>query len=176
MRILKWLGIVVVVLAVVFVGGAYLMPREVEVARSIDIQKPAAEIYPHVSALKAAEAWSPWLGRDPNVQLVYSGPEMGVGNKLVWASEDPQVGNGSQEIIAADPDKMVQTALDFGPMGTATAQFDLVEDSVATTVTWGFKTDLGMNPMARWMGPMMDGWVGADYELGLANLKALVEN
>lgn len=40
MRILKWLGIVVVVLAVVFVGGAYLMPREVEVARSIDIQKP----------------------------------------------------------------------------------------------------------------------------------------
>ena len=34
---------------------------------------------------------------------------------------------------------------------------------------------MGMNPMGRWMGLMMDGMVGADYDQGLANLKALVE-
>ncbi len=175
MRIVKWLIGIIVVLAVVFVGGAFFMPREVTVARSIEIDKPAAEIFPHVNALKAAEGWSPWLGRDPEVQLTYSGPEEGVGNKLVWASEHPQVGNGSQEIIASEPDKMVQTALDFGPMGSAVAQFDLVEAGGKTTVTWGFETDLGNNPMARWMGTQMDKWVGGDYETGLANLKALVE-
>jgi len=32
-----------------------------------------------------------------------------------------------------------------------------------------------MNPMGRWMGLMMDGWVGPDYETGLSNLKSLVE-
>ena len=44
-----------------------------------------------------------------------------------------------------------------------------------TEVTWGFETDLGMNPVGRWMGLMMDSWIGADYEAGLARLKALVE-
>jgi hypothetical protein len=34
---------------------------------------------------------------------------------------------------------------------------------------------MGVNPVGRWMGLMMDRWVGADYERGLANLKALVE-
>ena len=42
-------------------------------------------------------------------------------------------------------------------------------------MTWGFESDLGMNPMARWMGLMMDSLVGGDYEQGLANLKDLVE-
>ncbi len=175
MRILKWILGIVVLLAVVFVGGGFLMPREVAVARSIEIEKPAAEIFPYVNALQAGEAWSPWLGRDPEVQLTYSGPDAGVGNKLVWASEHPQVGNGIQEIVASEPDRMVQTALDFGPMGSAMAQFDLVEAGGKTTVTWGFETDLGNNPMARWMGTQMDKWVGGDYETGLANLKALVE-
>ena len=44
-----------------------------------------------------------------------------------------------------------------------------------TKITWGFDSDLGMNPIARWMGLMFDSWIGADYETGLANLKNLVE-
>ena len=175
MRLLKWLLGIVVLLAIVFLAGAYLLPREVTVARSIEIDAPAAEIFPHVNSMQATEAWSPWLARDPGVRLAYSGPEAGVGNKMDWASDNPQVGTGSQEVIASTPDSHVSTALDFGPMGTATASFDLVEAGAATTLTWGFVSDNGMNPMARWMGLMMDGMVGADYEAGLANLKALVE-
>ena len=57
----------------------------------------------------------------------------------------------------------------------AVANFELVESDGKTAVTWGFETDLGSNPMARWMGLMMDSWVGGDYEAGLSNLKALVE-
>jgi len=40
---------------------------------------------------------------------------------------------------------------------------------------WNFRTDLGMNPIARWMGLGMEGWVGGDYEKGLATLKAQIE-
>jgi hypothetical protein len=60
-------------------------------------------------------------------------------------------------------------------MGTALAAFDLVETDGKTTVTWGFTTDMGNSPMGRWMGLMMDSWVGGDYETGLTNLKSLVE-
>ena len=34
---------------------------------------------------------------------------------------------------------------------------------------------MGARPAGRWLGLMMDNWVGADYERGLSNLKALVE-
>ena len=98
-----------------------------------------------------------------------------MGAKLDWTSDHPQVGNGTSEITASEQDRKVVNALDFGDMGTALASFDLVESGGKTTVTWGFQSDLGNNPMARWMGLMMDRWVGGDYETGLSNLKAVVE-
>ena len=175
MRILKWILGILVVLVVVFVAGAFLLPKNVEVARSIEIDAPAADVFPHVNSLKAGETWSPWLGRDPEVQLAYSGPEAGVGAKLDWTSDHPQVGNGTSVITASEADKMVTNEMDFGDMGTASASFELVEAGGKTTVTWDFQTDLGNNPVARWMGLMMDKWVGGDYETGLSNLKAVVE-
>ena len=75
-----------------------------------------------------------------------------------------------------EPDSKVETALDFGDQGTATATFDLEPEGSETKVTWGFSTDLGFNPVARYFGLMFDSWIGADYEAGLANLKALVED
>ena len=175
MRFIKWLFGIIVVLSIVFVAGAFLLPKEVAVARSIEIDAPAEQVFPHVNSLKAGAEWSPWLDRDPDVQLAYSGPDEGVGAKLDWTSDHPQVGNGSQMISASVPNEKVTTELDFGDMGTAVANFDLVENNGKTQVTWGFETDMGNNPVGRWMGLMMDSWVGGDYEAGLANLKALVE-
>jgi hypothetical protein len=175
MRILKLLIGIVLLLALIIGVGGMLLPRDVTIARTIDINAPADQVFPHVNAMQATEAWSPWLDRDPNVQLTYTGPDAGVGNKLQWASDDPQVGNGTQEITASDPGKQVTTALDFGDMGLAKAQFLLNETNGVTTVTWMLDTDMGAGPIGRWMGLMMDKWVGGDYETGLQNLKSLVE-
>ena len=139
------------------------------------IDAPAEQVFPYVNSLQKTEEWSPWLDRDPDVKLTYSGPESGVGNTLVWESENPQVGNGRQEITLSQENERVETALDFGPMGEANAFFALLGEGDATDLTWGFTSDMGMNPMSRWMGLMMDKWVGGDYETGLAKLKAVVE-
>lgn len=170
-RLLKYL--VVIVLALVAVS--YLLPRQVSVARSIEIDASASDVFAHVNGLKAGADWSPWLGRDPEVELVYSGPETGVGSKLEWTSEHPQVGNGKQEIVESVENERVVTALDFGGQGTAMAAFTLIEVEGKTSVTWDLETDMGMNPVGRYMGLMMDKWIGGDYEVGLANLKALIE-
>ncbi len=175
MRFLKRVLIGIVGLVVLLVVVAYALPREVMVERSVIIDAAPAKIFPHVNSLKANEAWSPWLDRDPDVVMVYEGPEEGVGSKLTWTSDHPNVGNGSNVIIASDPDRRVDTALDFGDMGTANAWVTLDQAGEGTEVKWGFATDLGMNPVARWMGLMMDNWVGADYQDGLNRLKALVE-
>lgn len=175
MRILKWILIVVATLAAVVVIGGFLLPREVTVTRTVEIDAPAEAIFPHVNSLKATQAWSPWLSIDPDVAVTFDGPEAGVGAKMAWRSDDPQVGQGTQEITASTDGQSVETALDFGEMGTATARFDLVAAGDATQVTWGLYLDMGAGPVGRWMGLMMDGFVGGDYERGLANLKSLVE-
>lgn len=164
--------LLIIVLAVLI---SFALPRVVSVERSTVIGAKPSDIFPHVNALRASEAWSPWLGRDPEVMLIYEGPEAGVGNGLVWSSDHPQVGKGRQVITASDPDARVEMALDFGAQGSAEAYFTLDAVDGGTEVVWGFSTDTGYNPIARWMGMMMDGWVGADYEMGLSNLKRLVE-
>ena len=163
------------ILAVVLVAVAFLLPSEVSVSRSTLISAPADKIFPYVNSMQATQAWSPWLSRDPNVEMTYEGPEQGVGNTLRWTSDQPDVGNGIQVITSSIQNKRVETALDFGPQGLAAAYLDLKPVEGATEVTWGFDTKLGMNPFARWMGLMFDSWIGADYEVGLANLKALAE-
>jgi len=176
MRFIKRILLILLVLVLVLVGGSYLLPGKAEVSRSITIDAPAAAIFPYVNSMQQTEAWSPWLSRDPETKLSYSGPESGVGNTLNWSSEHRQVGSGSQEIIESVENQRVRTALDFGSMGTANASFTLQPEGDATSVTWGFESDLGLNPISRWMGLMMDKWVGGDYERGLSNLKTLVES
>ncbi len=170
-RLIKYL----IALVIILVAVAFLLPREVSVDRSIAITAPASQVFPHVNSLKAFAVWSPWADYDPDMAVIYSGPDAGVGNRMDWTSTEQNVGSGSQVITESVENEKVVTALDFGQMGTASASFTLVQSGATTTVTWGFVTDLGLNPFARWMGLMMESWVGADYEKGLARLKIASE-
>jgi len=173
---LKRIFIGVVVLVGIAVAGAFLLPRNVHVRRSIEIAAPAEVIFPLINSPRQFNEWSPWARLDPNIKTTYSGPESGVGAKMEWQSDDKNVGSGTSEITASRTNKMVRTSMDFGDMGAAEAFFIIQKPKDdKTTVIWGFNTDLGMNPIARYMGLMFDGWIGKDYETGLANLKQLAE-
>ncbi len=176
MRLIKRIVYSLILTVLVMIAISFVLPGTARVSRSITIDAPPDAIFPYVNSMQLTEQWSPWLARDPETRLAYSGPDAGVGNKLAWTSDHPQVGSGTQEIIESIEGQLVRTALDFGSMGKATASFTLQPEGAETQVTWGFESDLGLNPMARWMGLMMDKWVGADYETGLANLKTVVEN
>ncbi|MEZ5716530.1 MAG: SRPBCC family protein [Paracoccaceae bacterium] len=175
LRFLKRLLGLVVVLVLLAVAVAYLLPRDVQVSRSITIDAAPERVFPLVDSLKETPNWSPWLGLDPEVRLAFTGPEAGVGNRLDWRSDHPQVGSGMQIITASTPDSHVGFDLDFGNMGKATGAFDLAPAGTGTRLTWSFRTDMGLNPVARWMGLMMDRWVGTDFERGLVSLKRLAE-
>jgi hypothetical protein len=168
------LGILIGIL-VLLAAGAYLLPREVVVTRSAVINAPPSAVFPWVNSLQKTAEWSPWMGLDPAMKVTFEGPEAGVGNVMSWVSAKPEVGSGRQEITASTPETRVESALDFGDMGTALASFDLAPEGTGTKVTWGLVSDMGNNPVGRYMGLMIDRWVGADYEKGLASLKAKVE-
>ncbi len=167
--------IALAVLAAGFVGGSQLLPRVAAVSRSIEIAAPPAKVFALLNGYRRFNEWSPWAGRDPAAKYTYAGPDSGKGARMSWTSEKDDVGSGSQEIVEAIAGKLVRTRLDFADMGTADAAFTLEPAGSGTRLTWGFSTDLGSNPMQRWMGLMFDRWIGADYEAGLAKLKTVAE-
>ena len=170
-KILKTVFIVLAVLVLV----SLLLPREIVVARSLIMEAPAEKIFPLVNSPKRMNQWSPWVLRDPEMVLTYSGPETGTGAISTWKSKTE--GAGSSEIIESKPNLLSVASLDFGSQGKAKASIALRPlQKGRTRVSWGFTSDTGYNPIMRWMGALFfDGWIGKDFEQGLQNLKKLVE-
>jgi uncharacterized protein YndB with AHSA1/START domain len=172
-KALLWIFYGFLGLFLVAVGGGFALPGEVTVARSAVMAAPPAEVFAVVSDLNRSKDWTPWMALDPKMKVEITGPA-GIGQKLTWSSDDPNVGKGTQETVGFEQDKQVVAALDFGDMGKATATVQLSPEGDGTKVTWMFNSKLN-NIFERWLGLMFDRWIGADFEKGLSNLKAYVE-
>lgn len=172
--VIKAFVFVLVALIVVAVGGAYLIPAETVVQRQVVIKAPPDKVFAIVGDMRRFNEWSPWAELDPATAYTFEGPASGVGQKMKWTSNNPSVGTGSQTVTEHITNSKISTALDFGDMGQAQASVLLVPVGGDTGVTWGFKTT-ATGVVDRWMSLMFDRWIGADYEKGLARLKAVAE-
>ncbi len=163
-------------IAILVVIGLFL-PASVQVERSVSIDAPAEVVYAVVSDLRRFNDWSPWYELDPEASYTISEPASGVGATFAWESEDPSVGSGSQQIIALQENRLVRVSLDFGAQGVAVASYEMQAlGEQSTRITWSMETDFGYDLVGRYVGLMIDDWVGRDYEKGLARLKTLVES
>ena len=152
-----------------------LLPSSARVERSILIDAPANEIFPHLNSMRAFHAWSPWSDIDPETQYQFQGPEQGIGARMTWESGNDQVGQGSQEIIDSVSDQRVEMRLEFGDEGGSNATFLLEPEGRATRVRWQFSTVFGWDLFGRYVGLMLDSMIGASYNKGLKDLKTRVE-
>lgn len=175
MRLLRVLLIALAILAVVVLAAGLFLPKQVHAERSIVIDAPPAAVYDVIGSMRRFNEWSPWFERDPNAHYEFSGPDHGVGSRMTWASDQGDVGSGSQEIIAADPGRSVTTRLDFGDEGGANAQLSIAPQGTASKVTWSFDASFEDDYFGRYFGLVLERLLGPDYEEGLANLKRVVE-
>ncbi|MEL7536155.1 MAG: SRPBCC family protein [Pseudomonadota bacterium] len=176
-----WVRRLVIVLtllvAAVLVYGLTL-PDTTRVERTITIDRPAATVFAQLNDFRRFQLWSPWADKAPEVTTVeFSGPERGVGAVMRWESESPEVGSGQQTITVSEPHSRIETALVFDEFGENTAGYNLTAaPGGGTEVSWWFYQEHGWNLAGRLIGSMLDEWVGADYETGLARLKTLAES
>ena len=175
MRALKTILIILVALGVLVLVLALAGPGAYRVERSTTIVAPSGDVYPHVSHLARMKDWGPWQEMDPEQVQTLTGTDGMVGATWYW--EGKVVGKGSQTITELEQDRSVRSDLHFVEPMEYHAKVDLgLEDmGDSTRVTWVMHGENGF--MGRIMGMFMDmdKMIGPDLEVGLANLKSLVE-
>jgi effector-binding domain-containing protein len=172
----------IVIATFIFLTIGLLLPSNVNVERSVLINRPASTVFVLLNSFRTFRAWSPLAVRDPDAEYVFSGPSAGVGARMDWQGDPRQVGNGWQEIIESAPFERISMQLDFENQGRAVSYFNIDDRQTAALLTWGFEANLVEGQgffgglLARYFGLFFDQWIGTDYEQGLANLKAYAES
>ncbi len=152
-------------------------PDTFVVQRSVTIKSPPAPIYPLIADFHKWTTWSPYEKMDPKMERKYEGNESGTGAKYVWEGNE-KAGAGTMQITEATAPSRIVIKLDFSKPfeGHNIAEFKLEpHGDDETTVTWSMSgpSPLMMKVVGMFMN--MDQMIGNDFEVGLDNLKNVVE-
>ena len=177
MKILKWIVIILVVIVGLFLVYNATQPDHIAVEESIIIDAPPSMVFEEISDYNNWKKWSAWDKLDPNMTQEYTGEPGTIGYTNTWKSNVQEVGNGKQEIVEVEKDKMLKSKMNFeGWDADNFATFTLEEvEGGKTKVTWdmdGAKTPFFMNFMNGFMQPT----IVKSYKSSLASLKETVES
>lgn len=179
MNTFKNIGIAVFVVVFLLLAVGVLLPSKRHLERSIMIDAPASLVFGQINNFRNWQNWSPWMDIDPDASVTYEGPEEGLGSTMIWTSENPQVGKGSQRIVVSNPHRRIVTRLTFeGWDGEATASWQLEHTQQAankTHITWTNDSDNRGNLLYKYMDIMIYAKLGNQYARGLQKLKKHVE-
>lgn len=158
------------------VAVAAFQPGQFDVQRSLAIAAPPAALFEQVNDPRKFDVWNPWAKLDPNMKKTYSGPATGVGSVASWQG-NRDVGSGSATIIETKPAELVRQRMDWRePMeGTSTVDFTFKPEGNGTLVTWRMHGPNNFFGKVMCLFMSMDKMIGGQFEIGLANLKALAE-
>lgn len=115
---------------------------------------------------------------DPNMKKEFRGTDGTVGFVYSWDSENKNVGKGEQKVSSIVEGERIDFNLLFIKPFEGIATANMSTDSVSennTKVKWGFKSSMPypMNTMLLFMN--MEEMLGKDLEIGLDNLKTVLE-
>jgi uncharacterized membrane protein len=156
---------------------SFVLPSSWEVAREIQIHAGAGEVHRVVADLETWAHWFPW-GRsvDPGVKMDVGAPARGNGARLAW--NGPQVGDGSLEVSFEDPAKGLWFGLARrGDRERIKGVFQYEElDGSSTMVKWTLRSEVGFDPIERYVALMRTYTMGPDLVDALERLKRQVES
>ncbi|MCW8869498.1 MAG: SRPBCC family protein [Proteobacteria bacterium] len=179
MRVFKYLFFALLFLLIGFyLYGLFVLKDEVTVSRDIVIERPTKTVYKTVNSMHNFNQWSPWPKMGPDASFTFQGPEYGVGSQMTW-SGNQSIGSGVQTIVETVENQKVKTKTLFKSKDNAvsytTYQLTPIDDD-STRVEWIYETNFEGDILGRYVGSMLDGMLGPQYEQGLQKLKEVVES
>ena len=79
------------------------------------------------------------------------------------------------QITESNPSRHIDLAVNFNGLD-GTSYYEVVPSGSGSKVTWGFGFESGTSPLKRWKGLLLDRYVGAEFNDGLAKLKDRIES
>ena len=150
--VIKAIVFFIVGLTVIFYGGAYMLPGEARVERSIDIAASPDKVFAIAANLRRVPEWSPWIEVDPQTKFTFEGPEQGVGQVMRWTSNNPMVGSGTLTLTEASPNaRLCHQAPSMQASEPPAATMTFAPEGAGTRVTWVFQSSLP-GVIDRWAG------------------------
>jgi hypothetical protein len=146
------------------------------VERSVRVAAPADRVYAEIADFRNWPHWSPWEDVDPALERTYSGSESGVGAVYAW-SGNRRAGRGRMEILEANAPSHVRIDLVFEKPFKARndTAFTIAPSGSGAQVTWTMTGRRTLATKVIGIFRSMDSFLGPDFERGLAQLKATVE-
>jgi uncharacterized protein YndB with AHSA1/START domain len=151
------------------------MAKDFHISRSTQIAAPAERVHALINDFHEWQKWSPWEGRDPQMERTYAGPESGVGATYAWRGNS-QAGQGRMEIVESEPNHVAIDLVFAAPMrATNRIDFTLTPGADSTGVEWAMTgpQNIVMRVMGRFFS--MEKMVGPDFQKGLAQLRSVAE-
>ncbi|MDB4293465.1 GyrI-like domain-containing protein [Maribacter sp.] len=174
MKILKYILLLVLILAVGLAIYAAMQPDAFEVKRTRVLNAPVEVVYNNVSDYKNWEAWLPWKEQDPAMTLSYGDQTQGQGASYSWSGSD---GDGSMKMVEAKPNKAIVNEMTFDGMGSSQGLWSFKPVENGTEVTWGMKTEKSafIMKLISALNGGYDNMMGPMFERGLEKLDSIVQ-
>ena len=166
----------VAVLIVLLVLVILTRPATFHIERSITMAAPPENAFAQVNDFHAWPAWSPWEKLDPQMKKTFEGPPAGVGAKYAWAGND-EVGEGQMTMEKSEKPSTIGIKLEFIKPFAATnaTTFTFAPAAGGSKVTWAMDGENNFMSKAASLFMDMDKMIGADFDKGLAAMKAAAE-
>jgi len=167
------IGIVVVTIVILGI----VEPTDITVTRSAVIKAPKERVFEHIVNFKSWPKWSPWSEKDTAIKITYSGTDGQPGSSYHWIGQEHITGEGEMKNTAVEGTKMnyelnVMKPWEMESVGT----FSVKDTTGGSKVTWTLTKHTPFPGNAMMAFVKMDKYLGGDFELGLANLKKVVES
>lgn len=148
------------------------MPRY-HVDRSINISASPEKVHETVADFSTWTTWSPWLCAEPDAEVTVTDDSSSVGSVYAWKGEI--VGQGEVEHQRLEPGQLIDDEIRFIKpwKSVSRVSFETKPENGGTCITWNMDGTLPW--FMFWMKPMMQRFIGMDYERGLRMLKEWIE-
>lgn len=150
--------------------------KDYDISRTVMINRPKAEVYAYIRQLQKQPLWMPWFLNDPKVVIKFKGEDGKEGAASYWKGNNRI--EGIQKITKIRDGKLLETQLLFlRPYKSLSLNYMAVKEIEAdrTKMVWGLKGVHRFPASVMMLFYGMDRAVGKDFEIGLNNLKTILE-
>lgn len=170
MKVLKILGVIVLIIVALFLIIPLFLADSMVVSHSQLIKAKPVTIFHQVNTIANWDSWSPF-DDDPGMAVTYDGPESGIGAQMVWSGNE----SGTLTIEESTPYKSIKTNVEYGQDGETKGIWEFDETPEGVIVTWTVHAKNLSYPIERSFGMAMEVMMKPMIKKGLNELKAVCE-